>query len=266
MDNELLTLDVEQITVWQGSIQFSEFASLKKQALALADEIRTVEVNEETVKTSKKLLAEINKSIKELEDRRISIKRLLMEPYQAFEGQVKEIIGIVKEADEIVRDQVRNLEEDQRREKEALLKDLFSKRIVHYSFRDLFSFKDFLKPKHLNKSASIESIENEMIEFLNRIVRDLKAIELMPNPEAVLAHYIDSKDFAVAITLHEQQEAKKRQIEASKALVKNDDNENIAFMITVTTKDKNVLSLVEMFLNQHDIEFLTEKITFGGFY
>lgn len=264
MENELLALDVEQITVWQGSIQFNEFESLKKQALALADEIRTVEVNDETIKTSKKLLAEINKSIKELEDRRISIKRLLLEPYQVFEGQVKEIIGIVKEADEIVRDQVRNLEEDQRREKEAVLKDKFEKRIVHYSFRDLFNFKDFLKPKHLNKSASIEAIENEMVEFLNRVARDLKAIHLMPNPEAVLAHYIDSKDFAVAITLHEQQEAKKRQIEASKALVKKGE-ENIAYMVTVTTKDRNVLSLVEMFLEQHDIEFLTEKITFGGF-
>lgn len=266
MENELLTLDVEQIFVWQGSIQFNEFQTVKNQALALADEIRTVEVNEETIKTSKKLLAEINKSVKVLDDKRIAIKKLINEPYQTFEAQVKEIIGIVKDADEIVRDQVRNFEEDQRREKEALLKDRFEKRIVHYSFRDLFNFNDFLKARHLNKSASIDSVENEMIEFLNRVSRDLKAIESMPNPKAVLSHYLEVKDVAVAITLHEQQEAKKRQIEASKALVKKGENESIAYMLSVVTKDKNVLSLVEMFLNQHDIEFLTEKITFGGFH
>jgi hypothetical protein len=259
MENELIALDVEQIFVWQGSIQFAEFERLKDQALTLAGEIRTVEVNDETIKTSKKLLAEINKSLKVLDDKRISIKKLMLEPYQVFEGQVKEIIGIVKEADEIVRDQVRNFEEGQRRHKEAVLEDKFQKRIVHYSFRDLFKFQDFLNPKHLNKTMSIEAVEKEMVDFLNNISRDMKAIERMANPEALLAYYTDVKDLAVAITLHEQQEARKRQIEASKALVKKTPNK-ISYLISAQIYDQKDLALVEMFFKQQEINYSIDKI------
>lgn len=258
-----LALDVEQITVWQGSIQFAEYESLKQQALELAAEIRTVEVNEETLKASKKMLAEVNKSVKELEDRRISIKRLLLEPYQAFEVQVKEIVAIVKEADEIVRDQVRNYEEDQRREKQAILQDKFEKRIIHYSFRDLFSFKDFLHPSHLNKSISIEAVENEMVEFLNNIARDIKAIEKLPYPEAVLKHYLEVKDIAGAITLHGQEEAKRKQIEASKAIKK--DSHDINYLVSIPIMEKRDLSFVEMFLKENGFDYSIDQITLGGF-
>lgn len=264
MENELLSLDVEEIFVYQGSIQFKEFESVKNQALALADEIRTVEVNEETLKTSRKLLAEINKSVKVLDDKRIAIKKLVNEPYQTFEAQVKEIIAIVKEADEIVREQVRNYDEDQRQQKEALLKDKFERRIIHYSFRDLFHFHDFLKAKHLNKSASIESIENEMIEFLNRISRDLKAIEMMPNPEAVLSHYTEVKDVALAITLNEQQEARKRQIEASKVIKKEKEQNIIQYLVSVPVETEKELKFLSMLLEQNNFTYGIDYITVGG--
>jgi hypothetical protein len=183
----------------------------------------------------------------------------MLEPYQVFESQVKEIVGIVKEADEIVRDQVRNFEEDQRREKELILQDKFEKRIIHYSFRDLFSFKDFLNPKHLNKSTSVEAVEKEMIEFLNKLSRDLKAIENMGNPEGVLSYYTDVKDLAVAITLHEQQEAKKRQIEASKVMKKN--SSKINYLVSIPIMEKRDLSLVEMFLKENDFKYTIDRIT-----
>lgn len=261
MDMEL-ALDVESIEVWQGSIQFFEFDNLKMQALDLADEIRTVEVNEETLKASKKMLAEVNKSVKKLEDRRIAIKRLMLEPYQTFEGQVKEIVGIVKDADEIVREQVRNYEEQQRTERETILQDKFEKRIVHYSFRDLFHFKDFLHPKHLNKSTSIETVENEMVDFLNKIAKDLKAIEKMADPEAILSYYTEVKDLAAAITLHQEQEAKKRQIEASNVIKK--DGVKVGYLISVPVMNKTELALVEMFLKEHGLDYTVDKISIGG--
>jgi len=260
MDHELaLNLNVEEITVWQGKIDFARFEELKEEALELSELIRSVVVNEETVKQSKKLLAEVNKSLKDLEDRRIAIKRLLMEPYQDFELKVKEIVGIVKEADQVVRDQVKALEEAERSEKQNVIMDLFSKRIKHYSFRDLFDFHDFFRSKHLNKSMSIDAVENEIIEFLERIARDLKAIENMPDPEAVLSHYLEVKDIAAAITLHGQAEAQKRRIEASKAIPK--DESKIGYLVSIAVGDKKELALIEMFLNEHEVNYHIDKIT-----
>ena len=103
MENELLKVDIEGIQIVQGLVNFNDYQRIKKEAEALAEQIKTVEVNEENVKASKKLLAVVNKRLKELEDTRIGIKKSMLEPYQLFEEQVKEIVGIVKEADAEVR-------------------------------------------------------------------------------------------------------------------------------------------------------------------
>lgn len=262
MENELQELNMDQIIVQQGNIIFPDYETLKQQALDLAAHIGQVQVTEENIKESKKMLAAVNREIKELDDRRIKIKKKMLEPYNDFEGQLKEIVAIVKEADEIVRDQVRTFEEDQREEKYRLLHEIFSKRIIHYSFRDLFSFSDFVKPSHLNKSVSIEAVENEIIEFLEKITRDLKAIGNMPDAEAVLSHYFEVKDVAAAITLHAQQEAKKKQIEASKVIKKNE--EKIAYLVSASIIEEKELALVKLFFDQHQINYSVDYITIGG--
>ncbi|OXS65128.1 hypothetical protein B1B04_25170, partial [Lysinibacillus sp. KCTC 33748] len=64
MSNELLKVNIEQIRVTPGVIQFQEYESLKQQALQLAEQIEQVEVSEENIQHSKKLLAAVNKRVK----------------------------------------------------------------------------------------------------------------------------------------------------------------------------------------------------------
>ena len=265
MENEILELNTEQILVQQGFIEWNQYEELKRQALELAENIRTVTVDDENIKQSKKLLAEVNKRCKELDDRRIKIKNLMLEPYKLFEDQVKEIVGIVKEADEVVRQQVKQLEEQERQEKQEKLNHLFNLRINHYSFRDLFSFEDFLKPKHLNKTTSIESVEKEMIEFLEKITRDLKAIETMPNAKSILSLYIGSKDLALALTLQQQKEEQDRRIEQAQALKQPEPAANkITHLVSVYCHSEKDLKFLTMLLEENDFEYTTDKI-FGGF-
>lgn len=263
MENEILELNTEQIIVQQGFIEWSQYLDLKKQAEELAENIRSVTVDEENIKQSKRLLAEVNKRCKELDDRRIKIKNLMAEPYKEFEAQVKEIVAIVKEADEVVRQQVKQLEEEERQEKHSLLEDLFNKRIVHYSFRDLFSFKDFLKPKHLNKTASINSVENEMVDFFEKLSRDLKAIEKMQNAKSVLSLYLDTKDLAAAITLQQQKEEQERRIEQAQALKPEPAANKISHLVSVHCHSEKDLKFLTMLLDENEFEYTTDKI-FGG--
>lgn len=95
---ELILNDDIETKVIQGSISFPMYEELKDQALRVAKFVSSIDVTEDTVKQSKKLLATVNKSVKALEDRRIAIKKELLEPYSEFEAQVKEIVTIVKDA------------------------------------------------------------------------------------------------------------------------------------------------------------------------
>jgi hypothetical protein len=258
VDHNDLALNVQQIVVRQGSIEFFEFEDLKEQAEKLAEEIRSVEVDEENIKQSKKLLAAVNKRIKELEDKRIQIKKAMMEPYVLFESQVKEIVSIVKEADDTVRQQVKDLEEMDRLQKEGLIHGIYEKRIRHYSFRDLFKFVDFLKPKHLNKTTSIDEVEKEMIDFFEKISRDLRAIEKMPDSKTILSAYLNSKDLAAAIYLVEQEKERIQQIEASKVI--KTAKSKISFLVSIAVKNAKELKFVEMLLKENDVKFTVDKI------
>lgn len=254
MVNEI-SLDMQQIIVTIGKVDFPDFERLKMEALELAESLNSHEVSDENIQKSKKLIAAVAKRVKELETRRITVKNAILEPYQVFEQQVKTIVGIVKDAEDIVRNQVKQLEEQERSQKESVLKELFDKRIIHYSFRDLFSFDDFLKPKHLNKTTSIDSVEKDMVEFLERIGKDIKAIEAMPNAEAVMGFYMDVKDLSAAITLAQQQEQRRKRIEESEALKEAVENIGVWEFYIYNEKDAK---LAAMLLDQHKIKYELE--------
>lgn len=252
MDNELINLNMEQIFVKQGTVEFAQFETLKQQALDLAENIRTVEVNEETIKDSKKLLAAVNKRLKELEDRRIKIKRLLLEPYSGFEMQVKEIVGIVREADDILRQQVREMEEADRSFKREQLHVIFNRRKDMYTLGDLLTFEDFMQPRHLNKSQPIDSSETEMIEFLEATEKDVKVMQRLPDVQAHLNAYLTTFDLAQAMTQVQIEKDRRERIEASQAISKN---ENEVVTKTFTVFEEKDFLLVEMYMKNNRIKF-----------
>jgi hypothetical protein len=256
MENELMKLNMEQIIVRQGYVEFLQFDDLKKQALDLAANMETVEVNEETIKDSKKLLAAVNKRVKELEDRRIRIKKLMLEPYDIFEAQVKEIVRIVKEADETLRQQVRDLEELDRLHKRTQLENIFNKRKVLYTLGDLIDFEDFMEPKHLNKSQSIESTETEMIDFLERTENDVKVMQRLPDVQAHLNAYLGSFNLALAMTQVNQEKERRERIEASQAVSKN---ETAMITKTFTVYDEKDFLLVELYMKNNRIKFTVKE-------
>jgi L-lysine 2,3-aminomutase len=225
-------------------------------ALQLAEVMKAHEVNEETIKTSKKILAAVNKRCKELDGERIRIKKLMLEPYQEFEDQVKEIVGIVKEADETVRLQVKDLEEAERLKKEVEIWDIWDKRIHQYELGDLIPFTDFIKPKHLNKSTSIEAAEKDMVDFLEQTERDIKVLQKLPDLSAHVSAYIGTYDLAQAMNHVMQENERRRQIEAAQGQKKSAQYVQ-AFKFTVFgEKDK---TLLEMFMKQNKINYELEN-------
>jgi len=255
MNNDLM-LNLESIQIVQGSIIFPEYQRIKDMALQLADVMKEHEVNEETLKTSKKILAAVNKRCKELDGERIRIKKLMLEPYQEFEDQVKEILSIVKEADETVRQQVKSLEESERFHKETKIKAIFENRKPLYSLGDLLPFEDFIKPKHLNKSTSIEAVEKEMVDFLEQTERDIKVLQRMPDLNAHVSAYIGTYDLAQAMDQVMREKERRRQIEDAQGQRKNAQAIKQYRYIVWGEKDA---ALLEMFMQKNKINYELEN-------
>lgn len=241
-----------------AEIEFVGFEELKQSAEKLAANVQHVVVNEENVKESKQLIASINREIKTIDDERIKLKKEVLEPYNKIDNQVKEIESIVNEASSIVKEQVKSLDEAERAEKEKKIHALFERRIKHYPFKDLFSFEDFLKPKHLNKSETMNKVEDSLVNWLERIKKDYTVIKKQDRADEILTEYIKTQSLATALNTVEERH---REIEQSSQQIQNNlskrerkQQEQAEKWVTLEVKE-NDLDFIEYLLSNGDIEY-----------
>ena len=233
------------------TINFFEYDKLLAEAKQIAEFVSQIEVTEENVKESKKLLANLNKSMATLNRRRIDVKNEILKPYEEFAEKVKHIETIVKDADQIVRDQVREMEEKERSEKESVLEGLWSNRIKHYEHAKVMEFTDWLEPKHLNKTQTVKKSETEMTEFLEKCERDIATLASMEHSGELIAEYKEIKDVSLAIqmiTNRKQRISEQRHVLETAGVT---EEETFLFVIT-GEKDRK---LTELLLKENNIEF-----------
>lgn len=247
---ELIRYSDNSILVVPGKVSFPAYDELLIQAKAVADYVSSVEVNEENIKEAKRLLANVNKSIKALEDRRISIKKEMLVPYEMFEKQIKEIVGIVKDADTLVREQVKEMDETERVKKQNEIEEIWNMRIGLYEFKDLIQFNDFLKPEHLNKTKSLKNIEEEMVNWLESTEKDLSVLNTMEDGDKLTLLYLESHSISMAIEkLNQQNEYLKRITEVNKEIGQHETK-----YIFVITNEKDA-KLAEMLFKENKIGY-----------
>lgn len=172
-----------KVDVTQGGIKFYGYEAMLEQARELAENIRSVEVDEESLQTTKKLLAEVNKRVDALEKERIRIKKELLVPYLDFEEQIKSITSVVKESDNELRGKVRELEEIERQEKRGIIERMFVKRLEAYQALFFLTPDRFITAQHLNKAMSLNKVESEMVQWMELRQREYDLIVSTPNAD-----------------------------------------------------------------------------------
>lgn len=238
-------METKEITYAPASITFNEFGTYKRKAMEVASYINSITLTEDNVKEVKSTLADARKLVNALEDRRKAIKKEVMAPYKTFEEQVKEITGIIDEADAALRSQVRALEEKEREEKKDRLIQLWDLRIMHYSFNRFVpdAFERWLEPKHLNKSTSLRMCEDDMTEFMEKIEKDVSTIMYMEDSSDIMEAYSRTLDMASAI-----EEVRRQKEYKAKAFEQVD---TATFVIT----GKANITLTEKLLEENGIEY-----------
>lgn len=256
MENNYLDLKNENIKVVKPVISFPEYEKLMEEGKEVAEFIESIKLDEKNIKQVKKVLASANKAIKELNDRRIVIKKEILEPYEIFNSQIKDIEKIVKDADTKLRNDVRKLEEIERDCKRDQIEEIWNKRIDQYQYAKLMDFDDFLDNKHLNKSTSMKSVEEDMVNKLESFERDLEILSKRDDKKDGISLYKEFKDLgSVLQVLKEKEEEIEKQKEVLKEI--ETDKEEVYIFRIVGKKDKN---FVEMLLKENDIEYKLEEI------
>jgi hypothetical protein len=236
------------VVVYKGGVVlFHNYDDILASAEKLAEHVKGVVVDEENIKTSKKMLAEINKQVNELEDARKGIKREVLAPYEEFEAKVKTIVNVVKEADAVVRNQVKELEEIERQAKYDEIVALWKRRINRYpELVDMFTYLDFIKPQHSNKTTSMTKVENDMVDWLEGRKNDVEMIKGLEHSDDIMVEYVRTQNVSTAIQTIRERNMKKEELTGKKEIKRS---------VTITI-DGDDLGPVEAFMKSLKINYI----------
>lgn len=228
-------------------VMFNGYEFYKEQAIQIADYVRSIEVTEETIGDAKKELAIARKGVKELDRRRIDIKKEIQLGYAEFEAQLKEITSIIDEADKELGAKVRVLDEAERDRKQEAIKEVWDKRIQQYAIADLDqnAFNHWLTPQHLNKSTSMKSVESDMVDWLEQRESDVALLKTMD--DEYLVEYLGTYDITSAIAAVNQ----RHELLDTVRTTAEPDEEKAVFII----HGKKDIKLTESILIENDINF-----------
>ncbi|MBF0709747.1 MULTISPECIES: DUF1351 domain-containing protein [unclassified Gemella] len=246
---ELSVKDTDNFIVENGMGHFPAYAKLKKEALDLSQNLKNIVVTEDTIKTNKKLVAATRKATDLLNKRLIEFKKDLLIPYEQVKGQVDEIVSIVKEAEDTVRSQTREFEELERYDKNNNINIIFNKRLKHYKMLVKYeiSYSRLFESRYLNKTMSINKVEDDLVEKMERIEQDLNLIDKHDDRNTLFIHYLNNLNITEAFSKLEKEK------EIVKA-IKEDNNSNTkTYKIEVFTEAH--YQLLKMYCEKINIKF-----------
>ena len=131
---------------------------------------------EQVLKEGKADRAKLNKFIKALSDERIRVKKDYMKPLEVFEGKVKELEGIAKNAANNIDYQIKVAEEQRKEEKRGKIIELFG----NTAFPDWVKLNMIFDARWLNSSVTLAAITKELIARNEQIQKDLSTLSNLP--------------------------------------------------------------------------------------
>lgn len=197
-DLQLVSLEQTEITAWN-------FAALKEELARALSVYKTTVYTDDTIKLAKDDKAKLAKAKKIVEDQRKAFKAKCMEPYDAIEPQVKELVAMIEEQRVAIDDVVKDYTDRQKAEKESKIKAFYYKKA--HVLGDLAEplFEKFLDQKWLTASSGNKYQEELQIK-INEALSDVRTILAMESPfvDTVVEKYVATLSVDEAKAKHEE--------------------------------------------------------------
>lgn len=147
---------------------------IKEAVVSITEQYRGIAYTEEQLQEAKADRAKLNAMKNDISARRIQVKNALLEPYNKFEAEVKEVVALIDEPIAMIDEQIVAYEERTKEEKRQALEKFFAEN--RGSLPEQITFERIFNPKWLNKSSSLSSCKNDIKKLIEDISADLAAI------------------------------------------------------------------------------------------
>ena len=201
MEKELTTtapaMPESLIVVQQLPIIKEQLHSIKAQAQQSVDEALALACTEESLKVVKERRAELNRDRKDLDARRMAVKKQIMQPFEDFDAVYKECVtDVYGPADEKLKAKIADVEDGLRADKEKKVAAYFSE-LVKAAGVEWVSYSDV--GITVTMTASLKSLKTKVKDYVDRVSADVGCINGMENAPEIMAEYKQCRNLAVAI-------------------------------------------------------------------
>ena len=159
-----------------GSISFN-FDELKTELTEKAAIYETMVFTDQELQLAKQTRADLNRVMKALNDERIKREKEFMKPFNDFKAQIKELIAIIEKASANIDKQVKEFEEQKKKEKLEAIERIWDEVINHPEW---LQCSDIFNTKWLNASVSMETVKKEIQEKVSKIETEIGIISDLP--------------------------------------------------------------------------------------
>jgi len=172
---------------------------------------------EDNMKQAKADRAELNNLVKAIEERRKKVKKIINEPYDVFEAELKEVLVLIQEPVGIIDKQVKAFEDQQKEEKKAKIRAAYDE--VIGDLASVIPFEKIFDSRYLNQTYKLVTAQTDIKSKVEKVRTDLETIDSLESKYKLNAKdvYIKTLDLSKALAenkrlsdLEEKLEAEKR--------------------------------------------------------
>ena len=223
-------------------------------------------VTQDSITADKKVLADLRKLKKSMEDTRKMVKSEWEKPYKDFESRYKEVLALVDEPIEAIDAQLKLFEEDRIAAKKEHVRQLYEENI-----EDLERFLPFISvfnSKWTNASTKDQDILFELSEKKLKVKNDLEAIKALNSEiydEVVEAYISSGNNLAAAIQRNNQFIAdKQRTVEQIKENAQAEEKKSKPDAMTTFNDMIELVKTVKFIISKSDAEDVENWLKLSG--
>ena len=209
-------------------IQFVGYDKTLEDVRRLVAEMEQQEVTEENIQTSKKLIASINKQIKELDKERLAVKREIMTPYDELNEKIQLLKSELNKGVTHINVQIKEITAREQEQRKLQIKDLFKKYQKSYNAPQWLTFDKFIAKNSTlitNKATSAKKIRESVVSYFEAFKQDYSKLkETYPDKDdrsaILIAYSKNGHNMQEAIIDYANMIAEKERLEKEQARVK----------------------------------------------
>ncbi len=172
---------------------------IRKKTLEKLEKYKGIVYTDDNMKEARKDLAELRGFAADFDDRKKFVKKKIMEPYDQFEKELKDVLKLIQEPINLIDKQIKEYEEQKKTEKKVAIKVTYEAEIGELG--EAVPFERLFDSQYLLAKFSLKKAKEDIKAKIEKLKSDFEIIDRLESKYRINAKdmYIKTLDLSSAL-------------------------------------------------------------------